>query len=218
MTELVPYNEAQNTLAGMSEDELLAAMAETLSTVRPGKQYIKFDGRDGFYSTGKEDAIVWKKQKVTFLMNTLGLQRGFACWKAKQPVDRAMKLYFLGKPLVVSELADHGPYSLDPKDREGWSLNFTMDLKDLDTGEQYEVTFSSSSATKAFEEFLLKQLAPLSAQYNPKNYTPVITMGSVSFTTKAGKNFKPTFVIDRWVKNDAGAVEQLEAPAKKKAK
>lgn len=202
-------------LRTMSLDEITARLSGVVEQHTNNlDQFMNFDGRIGRYSVpssgGGEPETYPSGSKVLF--NIFDSKNGFACWKGGKVIDSIERVILEGE-ISPDELADHGPYSPEPSDREGWTQYVTMLVKDSVTGTQYKLRLSSPSARDAFGK-LMKEIRDNIGVHDITAETPVVQLGSEPFKAKGQKNYKPRMTIVEWVKNpeSEAAASKVEAP------
>lgn len=193
----------------LSQAELMARLAGTVEDSKANTSgYMNFDGREGKFlmlnGTDEPDEFP-KGSKV--LLNLFESKKGYTCWKDGKAIDRVEFSLFERLP-SEAELTDHGPYSTDPKAREGWKPQFVAFLKDVESGKQFQLNLTSASSTRSFGS-LINDILAEAAMHSLVDETPVVTLDSERFVAQGYKNYKPVFKIDSWLANP----KQVEAAA-----
>lgn len=201
--------------SSMTKEQLTAALGQSVAELRKDLyKYLKFDGRIGRFSTkeGENDITFDLNQKL--LINLMDTTHGYVCWKDGKVVDSINESIFTVLPPLESvEIErDHGPFSPDPQKREGWRKQYTINMKLLSTGNQFQLKLSNISGNNAFADFLTKAFDASTAGRDLTSYTPVVSLGAESFKSKDGnKNYKPKFEIVDWAENPK--TEEVAVPA-----
>jgi hypothetical protein len=202
-------NVVVNPTATMSTMQILSALKRTVAKAGAVKTYIKFDGKSGRLSTkdNTEDGATFApKQK--FLLNIREMKRKHVCWKNGTTVETVEQSIFDGNE---PELPDHGPYSTDPENREGWKTQFVVDLLSQTDNKAYVFTMASGGAINSANAFVKDFTEYAEAQHTLKGtdvvqtMTPVVELDVESFSvTLKGKklrNYKPVLRIIEWKEN-----------------
>lgn len=185
----------------LSQAELLARLQVSMDESQTvNSKFLNFDGRVGRITvpngTDEPDTFAPDQQMYLSIWET---KKSYVCWKGGQVIDS--KEYSMFEPLPpVSQMEDHGPYSDNPQDREGWKLQYIVFLKLKSDGKQYQLKLSSTSATRAFGAFI-GELLEEGRLHDFKEETPLIQLGVESFKHQGHKNYKPKFKIMAWEAN-----------------
>jgi len=121
-----------------------------------------------------------------------GAQRGFICFVDGEVVEDVMEPVALGKAITPDDLADHGPYA----DGDGWVTSASIQLRSIETGEEYMFKPTSHGGRAAIGALLTKYGYRLSAK---KGGIPIVECDVTSYEHKRyGTVFKPVFNIVSW--------------------
>jgi hypothetical protein len=212
-------NVVVNPTASMSTMQILASLKNAVAKGSAVKTYIKFDGKSGRLSTkdNTEDGATFApKQK--FLLNIREMKRKHVCWKNGTTVETVEQSIFdVNEP----ELPDHGPYSTDPEDREGWKTQFVVDLLSQVDNKAYVFTMASGGAINSANAFIRDFSEYAEAQHSLKgidvvqSVTPVVELDVELFTVilkgKKLRNYKPVLRIVEWKENPKSDAELAAA-------
>lgn len=165
--------------------------------------FIKFSGKTGEYTYGAEQEELedgWKG--AVNIAETAKL--GWICWKDSEVVGEDMSLVLSGTKTAKSQLEDHGPYD---DDEDGWTEQFSVELVELDIGEQMLLKNSSKSGLRAFGNLLNAYGKAIQKGQNlgddGEELIPVVEFSSTEFTPKNGKKkdkaYAPKFTIVDWI-------------------
>lgn len=177
-----------------------------------GAVYMKFNGNTGEYSFGAEAEELPEGTRLA--VNMRNFRRGYICWKDEEVVDEIMVKVIDGNPPAEHQLPDHGPYSDDPDDNEGWSEQAAVDFRSVEDGREFVFKTSSKSGRRALGQ-LLKDYA---RQYKVhEGELPIIELATQSWMPKEkkhGKKYSPVFKIVDWANEEALAAQvEGEDPA-----
>jgi len=214
----------KSPLQARTKEELLAGLAKTKEESKTqNHNFLQFSGREGRYvvANGTEDPDPFPNNSKLYL-NLFETKKGYVCWKDGKVVDTNDNYSLFDSLPPEAELEDHGPYSTDPNKREGWKMQYSVFMKNVEDGKQYILKLSSPSATRAFGQ-LIQDVLEQAAMHDFTTQTPIITMGVEGFKSQGHKNYKPRFEISSWEDNPApaaaiaatGAADKIEdaAPA-----
>ena len=195
-TSLTAYL-ADAALPEISDDQMIAALAETTDEQRTGTglnvQYLAFSGKTGSYSLGRERDDVSDDQ--LFILEPKSVIEGWICWKNSKPVDRVEWSIFNKRAAVTEpDLADHAPYNL--KTGEGWHRALGFGCISTD-GAATNVKFvtNSVSGRNAITD-LLNEIVRRMSSGSPS--LPIFGFSAEQFTAQGATNYKPKFVIQGW--------------------
>jgi hypothetical protein len=200
------------TVKGFSREQILAGLATTTQESQAQLwEYLQFDGRAGRFklSGGGKGDNEELPLGTKLVLNLVGSKKGYVCWVDKQVVGQHIQDMFSALP-PISALEDHGPYT---ESRDGWALQYSLMLKDMDSGKQYNFKINSASGTRAVGALIQDVLAQFQLKRDPLTEYPVISLGAESFKSKGFSNYKPVFEIVDWKKLEESELSALPAPA-----
>lgn len=168
--------------------------------------FLKFSGKNGEYTYGADGTELddgWKGAVNISLTAKLG----WICWKDSEVMGEDMTLVMEGSKTPKSQLEDHGPYD---DDEDGWAEQFSVELVELDSGEQMLFKNSSKSGLRAFGALLNAYGKAIQKGQNigddGEELIPVVEFSATEFTPKNGKKkdkaYAPKFTIVDWISND----------------
>lgn len=169
--------------------------------------FIKFSGKTGEYTyrSDQEELDEGWKGAVNIALTA---KRGHICWKDGSVVAEDMTLILEGTPTPKSQLEDHGPYD---DDEDGWQEQFSVELVELESGEQMLLKNSSKSGLRAFGNLLNAYGKAIQKGQNigddGEELIPVVEFGATEFTPKNTKSKKdrayaPSFKIVDWISSE----------------
>ncbi len=134
-----------------------------------------------------------------------GSQVGFTCFVDGNVADEIMLPVALGRKISPDELPDHGPY----QDGDGWKPSASIQLKAIETGEQFIFKPTSHGGLSAISALLSRYGHRLDIG---KGGIPIVELKVDSYEHKRyGKIYKPSFRIKLWREEadlvDGGAVK-----------
>ena len=193
---LTAYLDA-NTLPDISDEQMMAALADTTDDQRTGSsanvQYLAFSGKTGAYAMGRDRTDL--TDDVLFVLEPKSVIEGWICWKASKPVDR-VEWSIYNKRAAVDEvdLPDHGPYNT--KTGESWHRSLGFGCISTD-GAATNVKFvtNSISGRNAITD-LLNEIVRRMSSGAPS--LPIFGFGSESFSAQGAQNYKPKFSVTGW--------------------
>ena len=196
-TSLTAYLDT-NTLPEISDDQMIAALAETTDEQRTGTganvQYLAFSGKTGSYALGRDRADL--TDDVLFILEPKSVIEGWICWKASKPIDRVeWSIYNKRAAAEEVDLPDHAPYNT--KTGEGWHRALGFGCISTD-GAATNVKFvtNSVSGRNAITD-LLNEIVRRMTSGAPS--MPIFEFAAEQFTAQGAVNYKPKFVIHGWV-------------------
>ena len=187
---------------GASGNPFLSA-ASTLGGGDSGT-FLKFSGKNGDYTYGADQEELDDGWKGAVDINQTA-KRGHICWKDGNVVGEDMTLVVDGNPTPKSLLEDHGPYD---DEEDGWSEQFSVELVELESGEQMLLKNSSKSGLRAFGALLNAYGKAIQKGQNigedGDELVPVVEFSATEFTPKNSKSKKdrayaPSFKIVDWI-------------------
>lgn len=197
------------TVKGFSRDQILAGLAQTTQESQAQLwDYLQYSGREGRYfvsggnNKGEPEELPLGTKLV---LNIIGSKKGYVCWVDKNVVDYHIQDMFSALPPIES-MEDHGPYT---QQRDGWSLQYSLMFKDMETGKQYNFKINSASGTRAVGTLIQDVLAGYHLKRDPLKDYPVVTLGSQSFKSKGYSNYKPVFEIVDWMTLDEAQMSSV---------
>lgn len=213
MNALVKAN--NRTAAAYGNGDPYAAAANALGG--SDAKYLKFNGNSGEYTHGKEQDELPHGSKLA--VNMAQFRRGWICWKEGNVVQEIMVPVSEGLPPSQSDLPDHGPYVVTAEQKDGWSEQAAIDLRDITTGAEYTLKVTSKSGLRGLGTLLKDFIKAYKAH---PDELPVVELGSSTFMPKQksfGKKHAPKLTIVEWVNeaellgrfgDDAGGYEEDE--------
>lgn len=195
-TSLTAYLD-NNTLPEISDDQMIAALADTSDEQRTGTglnvQYLAFSGKSGSYALGRDRTDL--TDDVLFILEPKSVIEGWICWKASKPIDRVeWSIYNKRAAVPEVDLADHAPYNT--KTGEGWHRALGFGCISTD-GAATNVKFvtNSVSGRNAITD-LLNEIVKRMSSGQPS--LPIFGFGAESFTAQGAQNYKPKFAVHCW--------------------
>lgn len=166
-------------------------------------EYLKFSGKSGRYSVKQDNDDKDIDPGTKMAVNMMACRQGYICFKEKAVEDEFMVSLFGGDLPPIESMEDHGPY--DEKENEGWKHQFSLMLKDQETGTQYIFNTVSESGRREIGKFI-NAVVNARGSYPIDQYTPVVELNVQKFTSKKNgqTNYKPVFDIVDWI--DHGTV------------
>jgi hypothetical protein len=199
-TSLTAYLD-NNALPEISDDQMIAALADTTDEQRTGTganvQYLAFSGKTGSYALGRDRTDL--TDDVLFILEPKSVIEGWICWKASKPIDRVeWSIYNKRAAVQDVDLPDHAPYNT--KTGEGWHRSLGFGCLSTD-GAATNVKFvtNSVSGRNAITD-LLNEIVRRMSSGAPS--MPIFGFGAESFTAQGAQNFKPKFAVSGWATRD----------------
>jgi hypothetical protein len=173
--------------------------------------FLKFSGKDGKVTFRDGDDEVELHKDARLALSVAGSQKGYVCWQDGGVIDEYMVLMTEELP-PIEEMTDHGT-SRNPEDNEGWRFQFSIPLKDMETGKQFVLKLPSESGRREFGKFL-KKFGEASGLHDLDAEIPLVTITAKQFLVKGTKHkpYKPVFEIVDWIDEDEADFTPLEAP------
>lgn len=167
---------------------------------------LKFSGNTGQYQV--DNAALSAQHRVAFVM--YDLEKGFACWKGGKLVCQGKQFSRLMDmaPIDENSLPQFGPFV----EGEGWREAYRTQVRDLDTGEVWQLMLSSASGVSAFRNLTGEYGAYFKYRGDgmpTPEIMPIVELGATGFKPKvasAGTKYAPKFTIVDWT-----TVADLEA-------
>lgn len=208
MTDNLPAVAATNALVAGGANPFLDA-AEDMGA-SSGALFLKFDGNTGDYTFGKDQEELELGTRVA--VNHREIKRGWICWKDGEVMGETMTRIIDGAPPAKSSLEDHGPYE---DDKDGWREQSSVQLRDIETGDEYLFKTSSKGGRIALAN-LVRDFGKEFAKHPGE--LAIVELQHVSFDAKdekgkkLGKKYAPMFKIAAWESEEA-LIAKLEAAA-----
>lgn len=142
---------------------------------------------------------------VRFAADVQNTRFGFVCFVGGEVVDEVLVPVALGKSISPDQLPDHGPY----KDREGWVSSASLQLRGLETGDEFVFKPTSHGGRSAIGALLNKCSSRLRLG---KTGIPIVELDVSSYEHRLyGPVLKPILKVVGW-QDEAdlinGAVEE----------
>lgn len=158
---------------------------------------LKFSGNNGQYQV--DNAQLSLLHRVAFVM--FDLEKGYVCWKGGKLVcqgkyfSRLMDM----SPVDENTLPQFGPFG----EGEGWREAYRTQVRDLDTGEVWQLMLSSASGVTAFRNLTGEYGAHFKYKGDgmpTPEILPIVTLDSVGFKPKMAPatKYAPKFSIVDW--------------------
>lgn len=145
--------------------------------------------KDGRWVSGTDNVPITESR---FAADVNGALRGYVCFVDGEVVDERMLPVALGKQVSRDELQDHGPC----EGTDGWKPSASIQLRGIETGEQYVFRTTSLGGREAIGGLLSKYGYRMDIG---KGGVPIIDLGETSYDHKRyGKVHKPLFRIVSW--------------------
>ena len=179
--------------------------------VPTGMPFLAFSGKTGKYTVGQDKKEVPYDTRYAVNMNEF--KRGWICWLDGSVEEELMVRVLDGDPVAEKDLTDHAEdHDEDGNplydDQEGWSYQISVQVRDVETGEQALFKISSKSG--------VNQLSALLNSYadNYEMHTDEVMVVEidaeefeVEVTNDKGRKvkhraFKPIFDIVEWLDED----------------
>jgi len=155
----------------------------------------------GEWVSGTENMPVTEK---LFAADVQGAQRGFICFVDGELVDEVMVPVARGVAISLEELADHGPY----QDGDGWTASASIQLRSIETGDEFVYKPSSQGGRSAIGGLLTKYSFRLGAG---KGGIPIVELENSSYEHRRfGIVNKPVLKLVSW-KDEADLVNGIDA-------
>jgi hypothetical protein len=148
-------------------------------------------------------------------LNFAYMQHGYVCWKDGKPHDQ-VSWNMLQTPTLppIDSLPDHGPYTVNDNQRDGWKYQITLPLKDVKTNDEYLFKTGADSSVRQVQGFI-DTLHKAVVLHDPVNEVPIVILGKGSFTPRGRTNkvFIPKFALrDAWMKITEIEMRELRVP------
>lgn len=163
--------------------------------------YMKMNGNTGEYSFGKDGEEIPVGTRLAANMESL--RNGWICWKDSKVVEEILVKVVDGeRPPRENELTDHGPYSDDPNDGEGWHQETALDFKSTVDGMTFIYKTTGIAASRAIGQ-LAKDFGRQMTMHPGE--VPIVELGVGSYMPKdrkKGKKYYPILKIVGWVSHE----------------
>lgn len=198
---------------------MAAAKAMSQSVVNAGvptHKYLTFHAQRSVYLVKETDKETTVDVGTRLALNWPEIMHGYICWKDGKVHDQ-VNFSLLETPVLpeMDTLPDHGPYSDDPQQRDGWREQITLPLKDLDAKVDYMYKTGADSSVRAVRRFIrdLQQELVLRAgsmgDDDELPLAPFVELGKTHFIPQGRTNkvYVPKFIL---VEGDWTSMGEIE--------
>lgn len=207
-----------------------AALAAAQSFAQSGITFLQISGKTGIITYGQDDKELPAGTELA--VNMKSFAQGWIYWRDEKVLQEVMAKPFNGEvALQEAELPDVGP----PVDEdERWNKQASVEMKNLDGGEDFLFKISSWGGVNAMQKLLTDYVKELPQKGDDAVIIITIeSVGRIAKEKKYGKVYAPVFTIVEWTTEaklaeafpqgngaddaasyEAPATKQIEAPVK----
>lgn len=163
-----------------------------------GADYMNYSGKRGICTIGQDKRTVQPDEM--WVVNVASFESGWICWKGGKPISTRLSNIFTGVPVAQPAEDELGPFNHDRG--EGWFQAKAVIMKSIDNDQQGYFKINSVSGVAELSN--LQEEFAKRAQMGEAAW-PVICIEHEEFEAQGYKNFKPKFVVQGWLSDDAMA-------------